>query len=295
MAFSGVELLEPVGGSPQTVWGGGNLVVSADRLATTAAKISVLNATTGNALLYTSIGALGADGSADWNSTRAEFVILSGNRVQIVDGTGPVRSAVHSWAPSHGVVLTDTHAVVVTQIGGEWNAGRGLLSYNAATLGWAGYRDVGNILRAIGRYDNRVFYVNSSRVVTEINPATTADIGPIATLPAIPGGTATRSGDWLWWKVNSTAAPLVGVNVTTGATSSVALTPAATLPAGADWYRWAIHNDVAYRINSDGRTMLAIDLPTGRWLSDELAVIRTGRTGVAVANNKLWIPSTVTP
>lgn len=299
MPFTGTELLEVTGTKVATVWGGGNWVLAVDRWDSASATFSVMNATTGTAHLYTVGGAMGADGFADYNDSLGLFAVASGYVVAFFDpATGSSTRVGVSWSPNNGIMLTDTHAVVLVSPGyqyAQW--GTNYYTLRTIDLSTMGYADLNSLyLRAIGRHGNNIYVVNDSQQVLPFDPTTRTYGSPLATLPEISGGPGTQDGDWIWWPVNSQTIPIVGYNTATGETRARNLTPSALTTNYANWTRLAIDsNHVAYRINSDGQSMTAINLNTGQYLEDELAVVRTGRRGIGFAKGKLWIPSNVTP
>lgn len=129
--------------------------------------------------------------------------------------------------------------------------------------------------------------------IKEINPTDASIINSIS----VPGSYTTPYrgvvyDGYLWWRLASTTTIALGINLSSGAIRYVQPTPGGISSSGG---QPVIHDNVMYWVASDNTKVYALDLSSGRWKLDDLPTTRSGRQALAVGNNKLWIPSTVTP
>ena len=293
MAFPGTEVLEvaPTAG-PLGVGQSGAYVFCVGGYQT-----SILNTSTGGALIYESPGNLNISTSIGCQSGVAWWMYATGSYGKYAFGsisTSGVTQSVTFGAtvntyPSPMTLVCDTYVHGIISVGGwptyRWQR----LDTSTMTGSEVSFGISSPPIWTAGVVGSTIYDTANSATVTAWNPKrdTAGSSWPLPLAAQSPGTTV---GTTIWWQAPN---GMVSFDTATNTAYGVVATPGTGYPASNR--KPAILGDVAYWIHSDNTKMVAFNLSTGQWKLDDLATSRSGRTGVGVGAGKLWIPSTVTP
>lgn len=309
MAFSGVELLEvgAVGDVALVMWSDIGLVAHIGFVqawnggGSLAHSIAIMDTSTGDSLLYagpTTVRMRTSETYAGgwWDPADGRWYYYAA----VYTGNNFV-STIYWLAPNgdSGVAAGSAGNFIWRNLAADsdwiyclnYNSAQPAKSYNRSTSTWVTHSaDTPTSVVTFGGD----WWCTAGGNLYSLDPSN--DTRTLVTaLGATPGHQVTIDGDWIWWWTSTAGIPIVGWNRTTGAVKHVVSTPPTGFPSVWIYQRPAILDGVAYMIASDRTKMVAVHLATGRWLLDDLVTSRGGRSGTAAGNNKIWIPSTVTP